>query len=139
MGARPERWYVVDHERDDRILRGPYGSGETAAAVRTEMERHPQWSHHNLWVVPARDPEAAEIAEAIRVYVAEVRRIAAALAATPEYVHCDGTLVSALGYMGALDPGHDEESEYARAVTTLRSFVVDEGFVAADEDHVRSS
>jgi hypothetical protein len=44
-------WFVVDHEANDRPLRGPYEHGETAAAVRREMERLEQYDESNLWVV----------------------------------------------------------------------------------------
>lgn len=48
--------YVVNHFDDDRVVRGPYVTGETAATIRAELE----WQHrndddwnerNNLWVV----------------------------------------------------------------------------------------
>ena len=47
-----EQWFVVDHDRDDLKLHGPYVLSETAAAVRREMERLPPYDEDgNLWIV----------------------------------------------------------------------------------------
>lgn len=45
--------YLVDHDRDDKIVRGPYVTDEAAAAVRRELENHdPYYSEEgNLWIV----------------------------------------------------------------------------------------
>lgn len=43
-------WYVTNHYADDRVLRGPYDSEKTAAAVREEMERGDEYENANLWV-----------------------------------------------------------------------------------------
>jgi hypothetical protein len=49
-------WFVVDHDEDDRRIRGPFESSETACAVRREMERHhPHYKDEgNLWIVSER-------------------------------------------------------------------------------------
>jgi|GEM_PF-6930112 len=49
-----EQWFVVDHDRDDLKLHGPFVSSETAAAVRGGMERLPPYDEDgNLWIVRA--------------------------------------------------------------------------------------
>lgn len=47
-------WYVTDHDNDDKVVRGPFPTSETAAAVRAEIERDPK-EERNLWVLEA-DP-----------------------------------------------------------------------------------
>jgi hypothetical protein len=69
--AKPKRnyagWYVVDHARNNAVLRGPYEHSETAGAVREEIELHlydededddSQYeTHPNLWVVECKDEQ----------------------------------------------------------------------------------
>ena len=57
-------WYVVDHARNNRVVRGPYKYAETAHAVRDELERTEDkpdvdWDelHLNLWVVECKTDE----------------------------------------------------------------------------------
>ena len=54
VSSEPQ-WYVVDHDRDDEIVRGPYLDATTAGAVRTELERRQYADKGNLWIV-TRDP-----------------------------------------------------------------------------------
>jgi hypothetical protein len=45
-------WYLVDHDRDDKIVRGPYDSASVAGAVRRELERDGYYAEEgNLWIV----------------------------------------------------------------------------------------
>jgi hypothetical protein len=67
----PERtyagWYVVDHARNNAVLRGPYEHAETAGDVRAEIEStlydpdepdEDQYQiHPNLWVVECKDEQ----------------------------------------------------------------------------------
>lgn len=48
-----DAWYVVDHDRDDEIVRGPYAEATTAGAVRAELERSDDYYREsgNLWIV----------------------------------------------------------------------------------------
>jgi hypothetical protein len=51
-------WYVVDHDHENRVLRGPFRYEETAGAVRQEMERaasDTQNAKWNLWVTEVKD------------------------------------------------------------------------------------
>lgn len=45
-------WYVVDHERNDERLRGPFKNAETAGAIRSYMESGRPNASWNLWVIP---------------------------------------------------------------------------------------
>lgn len=46
-------WFLVDHDRDDLQVRGPFETAEAAGAVRRELERSDGYysEHGNLWVV----------------------------------------------------------------------------------------
>jgi hypothetical protein len=50
-------WCVVDHARDDKVVRGPFADATTAAAVRTELERSHAYyrDNGNLWITPTHD------------------------------------------------------------------------------------
>ncbi len=44
-------WFVVDHDQEGKVIRGPYLCVETASEVRKELEdRYPE-SFRNLWIV----------------------------------------------------------------------------------------
>lgn len=44
--------YIVDHDNNDRTIRGPFKHAETAVQVRREMEHRGPWSEKgNLWVI----------------------------------------------------------------------------------------
>lgn len=54
MSTKEQGWYIVDHDREDAIVRGPYADGTVAGAVRAELERTgPYRGKGNLWIVPA--------------------------------------------------------------------------------------
>jgi hypothetical protein len=50
-------WYLQDQDHPERgLLRGPYRYAETAAAIRSEMERRGYYSTRgNLWIVYQRN------------------------------------------------------------------------------------
>jgi hypothetical protein len=47
------KWFLVDHDKDDKKVRGPYDHSETAAAVRAELEANHEYyrDYGNLWIV----------------------------------------------------------------------------------------
>lgn len=76
LEVRVEEWWVVDHDADDRKVRGPFQHDEAAWAVRKELERHAPWDESgNLWVVsetvpgkPHRAVGRMGLSENVRVY-----------------------------------------------------------------------
>ncbi len=51
---KAEGWYVVDHDKDDAVVRGPYEGATEAWSVRRELERRGRGhysNYGNLWIV----------------------------------------------------------------------------------------
>jgi hypothetical protein len=46
-----ERWYVIDHNQDNRVVVGPFLHEETASEVRAYLERESPNADWNLWII----------------------------------------------------------------------------------------
>lgn len=51
-------WLLVDADRDDKRVRGPFKTGEAAGAVRRELERSGYYAENgNLCIVPEEEED----------------------------------------------------------------------------------